>query len=63
MYKKKKQFDKHHNNNNFLWFVHRSRHVGLRPVQVRDGLSQHRFQGVRGRGGQVFGVGGGHERT
>lgn len=45
-----------------FFFSFRSRHVGLRSVQVRDGLPQHRVQGMRQRGGQVLGVGGGHER-
>ncbi|KAE9542825.1 hypothetical protein AGLY_002736 [Aphis glycines] len=45
-----------------FFFSFRSRHVGLRSVQVRDGLPQHRVQGMRQRGGQVLGVGGGNER-
>lgn len=46
-----------------FFLLNRSGHVGLRPVQVRDGLPQHRFPRVRGRSGQVLGVGGRHERT
>lgn len=65
-YFKKKSLKSFFNIYNYLFFCfffpRRSGHVGVRSVKVRDGLPQHRIQGVRGRGCQVLGFGGRHEQ-